>query len=152
MDSLIKSIFEFSFKIKKETIVRVYRKSETSYISFIGLQLDRQPRKECPFDLSKSDINLNIVDDNLIKKEKNKKKIAGYLVLYQEEEDDNVDINLAYKTDKLNHLITSIETNEKNYENLTILISIDEKEIKKKRDSYETYMIEQFHFVNSIKN
>ena len=152
MVSYIKQPIEFVFRVKKETFIKVHRKSDYSYISFTDMKLDREPSSNLPFSLSNAEITLIIGEE--IPQKKKKYKHKGTMGHWKDigGEDENIDIRLAYNKEKLDHLITSIEANEKNLLNLNILISIDEKEINKKRDDYESYLIEEFYIINKIQN
>ena len=147
MSSLLNLPVEYQFRATKETTIKVIRRPDDLRLNFRDLKLFYSNEDEKTIDFSKTTVELVLGEPS--NKNLKKSKYWGNLNIYE----DEASILLAYEKSRLDHLISSIESNEKNISNLRIAILISEKELKKKQDSeYKGWLIESFSIVNILQS
>jgi len=145
--SLLNFPIEYQFRANKETIIKVIRKPDDLFFNLRGVKLFYTNDEDNIIDFSKTTVELLLGEP--LKKNLKKSKHWGNLRIYE----DEASIQLAYEKSRLDHLISSIEANEKNVSNLRIAIFIHQKELKKKQDSdYKGWLIESFAILNVMQS
>ena len=148
METLLNIPIDYIFKNNKETRVVVSRSPGVSLLSFENIQLEKHDDDEDAIDLSKMKISVLLGE---IDSKKAKMKHQGTLTIY---EPDLASVELGYEKSRLDQVINFVEANKTNYLSLYIGITINRREIKKKRDKtgINYWLIEQFKISNIINH
>ena len=149
METLLNIPLDYTFKNKKETRVIVTRRPDGSILSFDNMEIEKHDDDKDAIDLSK--VRISVVLGEIDFKKKAKMKHQGTLTIF---EPDLAAFELGYERSRLDQLINFVEASKTNYLSLYIAITINRKEIKKKRDKtgMNYWLIERFQVSNIINH